>query len=82
MADRGELDLDELSSMIPATCIVSGGEWTGTRLKEVLDRAGLKDSAVAIRVEGFDRGRPDPTIQFRSVGRADFEVRHSSLRFA
>ena len=74
MADNDDLDMEELNSLIPATCIVSGGEWTGTRLGEVLNRAGVKDSAVAIRVEGFDMGRPDPTIQYRSVGRTDFEV--------
>jgi len=43
-------------------------------LREVLTRAGVKDNAVAIRVQGWDTGRPDPVTQFLSVGRTDFEV--------
>ena len=71
---KGEIDLDEARQLVPSTCIVSGGEWTGTRLSEVLTRAGVKDSAVAIRVEGFDQGRPDSSLVHRSAGRSDFEI--------
>ena len=67
-------DIDEILEAIPTTCLVSGGEWTGVPLREVLNRAGVKDSAVAIRVQGWDTGRPDPVTQYLSVGRTDFEV--------
>jgi DMSO/TMAO reductase YedYZ molybdopterin-dependent catalytic subunit len=74
MVARGEIDLDESRALVPSTCLVSGGEWTGIRLSEVLNRAGVKDTAVAIRVEGFDRGRPDPSLIYRAAGHSDFEV--------
>lgn len=67
-------DIDEILEAIPTTCLVSGGEWTGVPLREVLKRANIKDSAVAIRVQGWDTGRPDPVTQYLSVGRTDFEV--------
>ncbi len=74
MADQPDFDMAELAHANPSTGHVSGGEWTGVPLREVLTRAGVKDSAVAVRFEGFDEGRPDPTTQYLSVGRADFEV--------
>ena len=61
-------------SEIPSTNFVSGGEWAGVSLKALLDTCGLKSSAVAVRVEGWDRGRPDPVAQFRSSGLADYPV--------
>lgn len=69
-----EIDIDAIVAAVPATCLVSAGEWSGVPLGEVLRRAGIKESAVAVRIEGFDEGRPDPILQFRSVGRADFDV--------
>jgi DMSO/TMAO reductase YedYZ molybdopterin-dependent catalytic subunit len=72
--DTDQLDFDAFAEAIPATGLVSAGEWIGVPLRELLLRAGIKDSAVAIRVEGFDEGRPDPMLQHLSVGRADFDV--------
>lgn len=66
-------EADELLESIPSTCFVSGGEWTGVPLAEVLKRAGLRSSAVAIRLEGWDEGRPDPITLYRSAARTDFE---------
>ena len=75
MAEEGQIpDIDDILKAIPTTCLVSGGEWTGVPLREVLNRAGVKDSAVAIRVQGWDTGRPDPVTQYLSVGRTDFVV--------
>lgn len=67
-------DADALFAAIPSTCHVSGGEWTGASLAEVLKRAGVKPDAVAVRLEGWDEGRPDPTTVYRSAARTDFEV--------
>lgn len=66
--------IEDILDAIPTTCLVSGGEWTGVPLREVLDRAGVRPGAVAVRFEGWDRGRPDPVTQYLSVGRTDFEV--------
>jgi DMSO/TMAO reductase YedYZ molybdopterin-dependent catalytic subunit len=75
MAEEGQVpNIDDILEAIPTTCLVSGGEWTGVPLREVLNRAGVKDSAVAIRVQGWDTGRPDPVTQYLSVGRTDFDV--------
>ena len=75
-ASRGGVpdDIESFVEAIPTTCFVSGGEWTGVPLSAVLDRAGLKPGAVAVRFEGWDRGRPDPVTQYSSAGRTDFEV--------
>ncbi len=70
---EGMPEASELLSSIPSTCLVYGGEWTGTPLSELLDRAGAKSNAVAVRLEGWDEGRPDPIIIYRSAGRTDFE---------
>jgi DMSO/TMAO reductase YedYZ molybdopterin-dependent catalytic subunit len=74
MRVKGEVpNAAEVSAESTTTCAVSGGEFTGVPLFEVLKRAGLKPSAVAIRAEGFDTGRPDPAVQFRSVGTTDYQ---------
>lgn len=73
-ADQENFNMEDVAGLNPSTCFMSGGEWTGVPLKKLLEAAGVKKSAVAIRVEGFDEGRPDPTTQYLSVGRADFEV--------
>src|SRR5205807_2961645 len=42
---------------------VSNAEWTGVRLADVLDRAGVKAGAVEVILEGADKGafrEPDP----------------------
>lgn len=75
MRARGEKPtLEDISEAIPSTCLASGGEFTGVPLSEVLKKAGLKPDAVSIRAEGFDEGRPDPTVQYLSAGRTDIEV--------
>jgi len=38
--------------------------WKGARLKDVLDRAGLKNEAIEIVVSGTDKGAVDKTPQF------------------
>jgi DMSO/TMAO reductase YedYZ molybdopterin-dependent catalytic subunit len=72
--DKPITDADVLVKSIPSTCMLSGGEWTGVPFAEVLNRAGLKSSAVAVRLEGWDRGRPDPITIYRSAARTDFNV--------
>ena len=67
-------DIKEIFDAIPSTCLVSAGEWTGVALHEILHRAGMKSGAVAVRFQGWDKGRPDPVAQYFSVGRTDFEV--------
>ena len=37
---------------------VSAAEWTGTPLRAVLDRAGVKDGTIEILFEGADHGKP------------------------
>ena len=54
---------------------VSAGEFTGVPLASVLEEAGTTSKAKSVRLEGFDRGRPDPSIQYLAAGRSDFEVR-------
>lgn len=39
---------------------VSNAEWTGVPLAAVLERAGVKDSAVEVILEGADRGKLEP----------------------
>lgn len=56
------------------TGLVSTGEFTGVPLATVLEKAGLRPNAVSVRTEGFDQGRPDPTIQYLAAGRTDIEV--------
>lgn len=72
--DGGVPDIEDILEAIPTTGLVSGGEWTGAPLREVLERAGVRSGAVAVRVQGWDTGRPDPVTQYLSVGRTDFEV--------
>ena len=74
LAVDADNDAEDLRESIPSTCRVSGGEWTGVPLAEVLMRAGVRPGAVAVRLEGWDEGRPDPTTVYRSAMRTDFEV--------
>ncbi len=67
-------EVDDFLEGLPTTCFLSSGEWTGVPLAEVLNRCGLKSNAVAVRVEGWDRGRPDPVVQYLSARRTDFDV--------
>jgi len=65
---------DEISNESTTTCAVSAGEFTGVPLAEVLKRVGIKNNAVSVRFQGFDRGQPDLAVQYRSVGRSDFKL--------
>ena len=70
----GDLTVEDALAAPRATNLCSGGEWTGTPLSEVLGLAGLKGSAVSVRAEGWDRGRPDPIRLYRALGTTDIEV--------
>jgi len=75
MREQNEVpSTDEIGNESTTTCAVSAGEFTGVPLAEVLKKAGLKPGAVAVRLEGFDRGQPDLAVQYRSVGRSDFKL--------
>ena len=74
VTDGEKPSVDELLNTIPTTCLVSGGEWTGVSLRDVLKLAGVKPNATTIHTVGFDTGRPDPTAQYLSAGRTDIEV--------
>jgi DMSO/TMAO reductase YedYZ molybdopterin-dependent catalytic subunit len=75
MREKNEVpSTDEIGSESTTTCAVSAGEFTGVPLAEVLKRAGLKPGAAAVRMQGFDRGRPDFAVQYRAVGRSDFKL--------
>lgn len=65
---------EEVSADSTTTCAASAGEFTGVPLFEVLKRAGIKPESVCVRAEGFDRGRPDPAVIYRSVGHTNVEI--------
>jgi DMSO/TMAO reductase YedYZ molybdopterin-dependent catalytic subunit len=64
----------ELSADSTTTCAVSAGEFTGVPLFEVLKRAGINPKSVCVRFQGFDRGRPDPAVIYRSVGHTNVQI--------
>jgi DMSO/TMAO reductase YedYZ molybdopterin-dependent catalytic subunit len=72
--DGVEADINEIFDAIPTTCLVSGGEWTGVRLADVLELAGVKPEATHMHIIGYDEGRPDPTPIYLSVGSTDVEI--------
>ena len=61
---------------IPVTGMVSAGEFTGVSLRDVLALAGVRPEAVAVRLQGADRGRPDPALVWGSAGNKSIEVQH------
>ena len=65
----------ELAVEMGNTCALSAGEFTGVPLAEVLKRAGVRPGAQWVWLKGFDRGRPDPAVQYRSMGRADVQIK-------
>jgi DMSO/TMAO reductase YedYZ molybdopterin-dependent catalytic subunit len=73
-ANRSTPGNEELAAEMGNTGAMSGGEFTGVPLAEVLKQAGLKDGAQWVWLKGFDRGRPDPAVQYRSMGRSDVPV--------
>ena len=54
--EKGKPSRFDLSQ--PHTGQVSSGEFTGVSLATILAQTGVKPNAVAVRAEGFDRGRP------------------------
>lgn len=40
--------------------VIAAGEFTGIPLRILLEMAGVRPDAVSVRVQGFDRGTPDP----------------------
>lgn len=72
--DGKKLEIDEMRDAVPTTCLVSGGEWTGVPLVELLNMVGVKPNVESVHFTGYDSGRPDPAPQYRSAGRTDIEV--------
>ena len=70
----GGLPSDEELSGSTTTCAVSAGEFTGVPLAEVLKIAGVRPGAVCVRARGFDCGRPDPAVIYRSIGHRNVEI--------
>ena len=50
------------SSRAESGVLASGGEFTGVPLAAVLEAAGIRHGAVAVRVEGRDVGAPSPEM--------------------
>ena len=59
-ANRATPTNDELAGEMGNTCAMSGGEFTGVPLAEVLKRAGLKPGAQWVWLKGFDTRPPRP----------------------
>jgi DMSO/TMAO reductase YedYZ molybdopterin-dependent catalytic subunit len=53
---------------------IGNARWTGVRLKDVLDRAGIKQSAVAVRFSGLDQ----PTVSDGPWFRKSLSVEHAN----
>ena len=71
---KGKPKIEDVLDAVPTTCLVSGGEWTGTPLIEVLKLAGIKSGVESVYFVGHDSGRPDPTPQYAATGRTDIEI--------
>jgi DMSO/TMAO reductase YedYZ molybdopterin-dependent catalytic subunit len=65
---------NEVTGESTTTCAVSAGEFTGVPLAAVLEKAGIRPGSACVRVRGFDRGRPDPAVIYRSVGHTNVEI--------
>ena len=65
---------EEVGADSTTTCAVSAGEFTGVPLSAVLELAGVGADALCVRAQGFDRGRPDPAVIYRSVGHTQVEI--------
>jgi len=64
-------NIEDVLNAVPTTCLVSGGEWTGTPLFELLKMVGVMPGVKSVHFVGYDRGRPDPTPQYAATGRTD-----------
>jgi len=71
---NNNMTFEEILERPHATNLCSGGEWTGTPLKEILDRAGVKSDAVSVRLVGFDIGTPNEMKLYRAAGSLDAEI--------
>jgi DMSO/TMAO reductase YedYZ molybdopterin-dependent catalytic subunit len=76
MGDKtaGRPKIEDVLNAVPTTCLVSGGEWTGAPLAELLDLVGIRPGVRSVHFVGYDRGRPDPTPQYAATGRTDIEI--------
>lgn len=74
----GTSDSQENTS-IPTNGMSSAGEFTGVALRHVLELAKVRSNAVAVRVVGFDRGRPDPALIYMSAGTDDIDVKDPGI---
>lgn len=70
----GTITDEETMNRPHGTNLCSGGEWTGTPLKNILDRAGIKDTAVSVRMMGFDIGTPNTNKLYRAAQSFDIEL--------
>ena len=66
--------IEDVLDAVPTTCLVSGGEWTGVPLVELLKMAGVRPGVESVHFVGYDTGRPDPTPQYAATGRTDIDV--------
>jgi DMSO/TMAO reductase YedYZ molybdopterin-dependent catalytic subunit len=66
--------IEDVLDAVPTTCLVSGGEWTGVPLVNLLNLVGMKSGIESVHCIGYDTGRPDPTPQYAATGRTDIEV--------
>ena len=66
--------IEDVMNAVPTTCLVSGGEWTGVPLVELLKMVGVKPGVQSVHFVGYDTGRPDPTPQYAATGRTDIEI--------
>ena len=73
-AKTGAITFEEAMESPRATNLCSGGEWTGTPLKAILDRAGVNSSAVSVRLVGFDIGTPNEMKFYRAAGTMEAEI--------
>lgn len=72
--DKDRPKIEDVLDAVPTTCLVSGGEWTGAPLFELLNMVGVKPEATTLYCVGYDTGRPDPTPQYAAVGSTDIEI--------
>ena len=70
---EGAASSAEIVGEATTTCAVSAGEFTGVPLAEVLKKVGIKAGAISVLMQGVDRGQPDLSVQYRSVGHAGFQ---------
>jgi len=65
---------EEVGADSTTTCAVSAGEFTGVPLSAVLALAGVGIDSLCVGARGFDQGRPDPAVIYRSVGHTQVDI--------